>query len=569
MLTMVICGIFMGSMPIARAVEPEEGLPPVGEPAVDAETAVPGVDLGTTDILGGDGAEEATIEELVEDYAREKFLKEQERKVQAQQFAREAERNMNMTLYKVAYGQYQKAVEYDPANKKYLAGLEKALMLYLKDLMTQKKYDRVISIAGGVLAEEPSNTEVEELWLQAMREKRQAVLAPPTPGIEQMVEKAEEMITDEMLVEEARALMEKKLYIDAKDILEDAHELNLFNVEVDRLIDECNYRIMLAHRDRREALRLEAIADVSKRWGDRPRRKLKPEEYIKPLHPSISPRKQEIMEKLDLIVDEVSFENATLDAVLDWIRDSADLPILVDPSVYAAAPAPEAAEEFGPPGFEEMYEEGPPGFEETVPPVGPGAGAPGTMFSPTSVPYSNVKAADITLRLNKLPIREFLRYVLIQKNLTYRVDDYAVVVIRPGTVRVEEMQTEIFRLSLGGLGAPLNLVSPVGATLGRTQSTRGGGRLGGGAFGAGAAAGTAPSAPSNIKDFLLNSGIPWPAGSNINYIPSAGVVMVTNTPTHLATIRELINIWNQPPLQVEIEARFVSITLDKRNEGRL
>ena len=76
-----------------------------------------------------------------------------------------------------------------------------------------------------------------------------------------------------------------------------------------------------------------------------------------------------------------------------------------------------------------------------------------------------------------------------------------------------------------------------------------------------------------IKSFLLNSGVPWPDGSNIAYDDKTGTLVVTNTPTNMIIIRELVRFWSAPAYQVEVEARFVRIFPTFRSggtpEGRL
>jgi len=68
-----------------------------------------------------------------------------------------------------------------------------------------------------------------------------------------------------------------------------------------------------------------------------------------------------------------------------------------------------------------------------------------------------------------------------------------------------------------------------------------------------------PATAQTIEDFLRTSGVPWPVGSDVCYENETGTLIVTNTPTNMVIIRELVRLWAQPVPQVEIEARFVKV----------
>ena len=618
--TLFLTALFCAA--VAGIILPAYSIEPVGDPAADAESDLPpkvdeGIDINIAELEGdgdsaGDVESETEYEKgydandvrvIVEDIGEEQALLEQQKKIEAKRDAVQAEAAMKKLLYKAAYEQYGYALEKDPTNLQYQLAKQKALAKYLQELMSQKKYDEVILVSGDVLADNPDNTSIEEIWQNAMRLKQGA----ETPvdfdaGIFDQGTVAQE-VTAESLIDEAKELMSKRKYLVAKEKLEAAHKLDLFNVEIDRLLDECNYKMVLARRDRKHVLRMDRLQGIYKRWDDRPERPVTREEIIDEVPPPISARKKEILDRLDLIVPDISFTDATLESVLNWVREYADLSIWIDPSVWSA-PEPGVGEEsqfgYGAGAYSESAygpetEAGPPGFGGPPggAPAGPGAGygaAGSGVAADLPVAVSDPKANDITLKLSQIPIRELLRYVLLQKNLSFKVEDYAVVISRPGTTRREEMEIETFRLSVvgvisgGGLsgGSAAGIASP---SIGGSGSGSGGGYgggSGGGGYGGGSPGSTggvagglgssptvplSPTATSDIKQFLLQSGVDWPQGSNIQPIPSAGMVIVKNTPTNLSMIRELINIWNIPPLQVEVEARFASINHERLYEN--
>ncbi len=124
-----------------------------------------------------------------------------------------------------------------------------------------------------------------------------------------------------------------------------------------------------------------------------------------------------------------------------------------------------------------------------------------------------------------------------------------------GYGQTEQVETEIFRLGIPVPGiSEVNDGSALKATATPEAQARG-------------------ERDQAIKSFLLNSGVPWPEGSNIAYNDKTGTLIVTNTPTNMIIIRELVRLWSAPAHQVEVEARFVRILPTFRfggtPEGRL
>ena len=474
-LTALFCATVAGTILPAYSIEPvDEATESTDESDLSAEVEEE-IDINIEELEGDlgedveseteyeEGADESDVRVIVEQIGEEQALLEQQRKIDARRAAAQAEVDMKKLLYKAAYEQYRDAVGYDPANVQYQMGMQKALVKYLEELMLQKDYDGVILVAGDVLAENPDNTDIVNIWQNATRLKLGAEAVPGGTELFDEGTVAQE-VTAEALIAEAEELMSKKKYLIAKEKLELAHKLDLFNVEIDRMLDECNFRMVLARRDRKHALRMDRLQGVYQRWDNRPDRPVTPEEIIDEIPPPISPGKKEILDKLDLIVPDISFNDATLESVLDWVREYAALSIWVDPGVWSVPePSLGAEPEFG---YEAAYSEspyggpeteaGPPGFGGPTggAPGGPGAGFGGAetgVAADLPVAASDPKATDIQLELKHIPIRELLRYVLIQKNLTYKVEDYAVVIFRPGTTRREEMEIETFRLSVVGV----------------------------------------------------------------------------------------------------------------------
>lgn len=175
----------------------------------------------------------------------------------------------------------------------------------------------------------------------------------------------------------------------------------------------------------------------------------------RPQHPPIrGPRN--INEKLDIVIEDIAFENVDLNTILDWVSRYADLPIVIDPGIFASPLKVPSSRKTSSkkPDFKKRTTEPidfkMPGQPETI------IGSSDKAARSEPVPHRpttryDLKAADIKLKLRRIPVRELLRYVLLQKNLIYRVEDYAIVITRPGIYRPEEMRLKMFRLSVGSL----------------------------------------------------------------------------------------------------------------------
>ncbi len=178
------------------------------------------------------------------------------------------------------------------------------------------------------------------------------------------------------------------------------------------------------------------------------------------------------LNKLELIIPEVKFENASLKEVVDFLSRECDVNIvLLHPAVFEA------------------------GERQPLPPGG------------RRIPP--LEKANITLRLKNVPLKELLKYVLKQMNLKYTAEDHDILITPLDYVDPESLETEIFRFpELAGA-----------ETLGPDET---------------------------FKDFLRQSGIAWPRGSNLTLDRKTGTLIVTNTPDNMALIREMVHLWDQP-----------------------
>jgi len=186
--------------------------------------------------------------------------------------------------------------------------------------------------------------------------------------------------------------------------------------------------------------------------------------------------------------------------------------------------------------------------------AGADAAAPGAEALPTAA--IDVGALRVKeLRIRNVPLAVALKYICEQTKLRYKVDDFAVTLV-PQTETGEDIFTRSFT------------VPPDFAT-----SLDAGGEGGSGAekdpFAAADKKGGAAkqlSARKPILELLKASGIVFAEGASAT-LSSNGVLLVTNTPSELDKVEQLVQTYgNKQPKQVKITTKFVEITQSNSDE---
>lgn len=143
----------------------------------------------------------------------------------------------------------------------------------------------------------------------------------------------------------------------------------------------------------------------------------------------------------------------------------------------------------------------------------------------------------ITLTLDKVTLRAALELVASAANLRLRIDPYAVVIV-PKTENTDVLLTKEFKVPPGFIQSTPSS-APGGATSRRTLA----------------------------KNFLESQGVTFPEGASANFIPASSRLIVRNTQPNLDLILALVETAvATPPIQVEIEARFVEVSQNNLNE---
>jgi general secretion pathway protein D len=158
------------------------------------------------------------------------------------------------------------------------------------------------------------------------------------------------------------------------------------------------------------------------------------------------------------------------------------------------------------------------------------------------------------LRIRNVPLAVALKYICDQTKLRTKVDDFAVTLV-PLTEGGEDTFTRTFR---------------VPPDFNTALDSSGGGDGGGGAaadpFAETKTGAATLTARKPILELLKGAGIAFEAGSSAT-LSNSGVLLVTNTPTELDKIEQLVQtISSTKPKQVKITTKFVEISQENNEE---
>lgn len=158
------------------------------------------------------------------------------------------------------------------------------------------------------------------------------------------------------------------------------------------------------------------------------------------------------------------------------------------------------------------------------------------------------------LRLTNVPLAVALKYICDQARLRYKVDDFAVTLV-PQTETGEDLFTRTFTVPpdfAAGLGSGGSADTATAADPFASSES-------------GASKATLVARPP-IKDLLASSGITFGEGSSAT-LGSSGTLLVTNTPTELDKIEQLVESLSKgKPKQVKITTKFVEISQENTDE---
>ena len=150
----------------------------------------------------------------------------------------------------------------------------------------------------------------------------------------------------------------------------------------------------------------------------------------------------------------------------------------------------------------------------------------------------------VTISLKNIPLVEALKYILISKNMEYRVEDHAIWIAQD--VKDVEMVTRIYQLPSGS--GVIHEIKYEGDTKQEEFNNN-----------------TTIDTGGDITQ-LLREAVPFPPGSKVYLDPRTSNLLVTNTVANHSLIEEVLKNISKPPIQIQIEAKFIEITETDENE---
>jgi general secretion pathway protein D len=164
------------------------------------------------------------------------------------------------------------------------------------------------------------------------------------------------------------------------------------------------------------------------------------------------------------------------------------------------------------------------------------------------IPGSGVKLSEkkVTIKVKDMPLESLLKYVFRNQGLIYRIEKNAVWVDTIDNMDNETPETRMYFLDQG-----LAMFTEFsGTTSGAKGSVSGG---------------TAISKITTIKDILENA-VMWPSDSKINLDERTGALIVTNTPSNLKIIEDILYNLDIDATQILVEARFIEVNVTDLSE---
>lgn len=160
------------------------------------------------------------------------------------------------------------------------------------------------------------------------------------------------------------------------------------------------------------------------------------------------------------------------------------------------------------------------------------------------VPSTEIDMAEkkVSIRIKDMPLEEALRYILKSQDLVYRIEEDAVWVATKDEITNEKIDTRVYFLSQG-IGRFAEFT---------TQASSSGGDQ---------SLGTDTAVASEVKTVknILENSVEWPKDSKLTLDERTGALIISNTPSNLETIENLLYNLDITPMQVLIEARFLEV----------
>ncbi|MFA5388134.1 MAG: hypothetical protein WC312_00065 [Candidatus Omnitrophota bacterium] len=164
------------------------------------------------------------------------------------------------------------------------------------------------------------------------------------------------------------------------------------------------------------------------------------------------------------------------------------------------------------------------------------------------IPGSGVKLSEkkVTIKVKDMPLESLLKYIFRNQGLIYRVEKNAIWVDSLENMDTETSETRMYFLDQG-----LAMFTEFSGATGSYKSGTGG-----------------PASISKVKTIkdILENAVVWPADSKINLDERTGALIVTNTPSNLRIIEDILYNLDIDASQVLVEAKFIEVDITDLSE---
>ncbi len=160
------------------------------------------------------------------------------------------------------------------------------------------------------------------------------------------------------------------------------------------------------------------------------------------------------------------------------------------------------------------------------------------------IPSSEIDMDEkkVGIKIKDMPLEEALRYILKSQDLVYRIEEDAVWVATKEELDNEKIDTRVYFMNQG-IGRFAEFSGSFGEKGGDSTSTE----------------------VKTIKD-ILEDAVDWPKDSRLTLDNRTGALIISNIPSNLEIIENLLYKLDVTPKQVLIEARFIEIKITDVDE---
>jgi general secretion pathway protein D len=445
--------------------------------------------------------------------------------------AEHAEKDKNL---RAAYTDYIEALALIPAGtatasdrQTVINAFSKTATAYARELVGRGNYAEAENVAKTVLSPEfnPTYKPAANLLSQLEKGSFNTTIDPKFSAERNEVEK---------LLNEAEGFYNSGRFDLAIKRYEQVLNLDKYNIAARNGMEKVNNQRTTYYNETYNETRSRMLWLVDRAW-ERPVRKLqkgsRTTETAQFLTQSAPASKDAIQKKLNsIILDKVELDDVTIREAVDFLKQksreldtSTDDPKKRGVNIVLSLPAPTTLAVDTPlPGEESV---------ETAPTI--------------------TENSRITLSLRGVPLMEAIRYLTDLSGLKEKIEPFAVKIV-PATENTEELLVKEYRVSpsfipatstndAGGFPAP-----GVATQQGANQRITG---------------------VRNATEYLKQQGVPFPDGAFAQYIPAGSKLIVRNTQGAIDLVDTLVESdMGAPPMQVEIEAKFIEIAQNNVNE---